>query len=136
MTWLREAGVDGAFIAACFALAALGAGRLVWRGRKLDVRLLVEQFAIGFGLLGMLTVAAGALGLFHWPLMLVLIFFLITVLIYLTKLRMVSATLVPRFVRHRSARRAGTGARTRCVELSSARGGRLGAHGKRSVQRA
>jgi hypothetical protein len=96
MTWLREAGVDGAFIAACFALAALGAGRLVWRGRKLDVRLLVEQFAIGFGLLGMLTVAAGALGLFHWPLMLVLIFFLITVLIYLTKLRMVSATLVPR----------------------------------------
>jgi len=95
VTWLRESGLDGALLAAVFALAALGAGALAWRGRDNDPRAILERFAVGFGLFGLLTLLAGALGVFRPPLIFVLLVFVIG-LIHLRKNRAALTTLVPR----------------------------------------
>jgi hypothetical protein len=97
VTWLRESGLDGALLAAALALAALGAGAMARRGRDNDLRAILERFAVGFGLLGLITLLAGALGIFRRPLILALMVFVVG-LVHLRRNRAALTTLVPRGV--------------------------------------
>ncbi len=96
MSWWTEAGVDGALLAGALALAALGAGRLVWRRRVADPRRLLEQYALGCGLLGLFTLVEGWLGLFGRPLLALLAVLLIVGAVHLVRNRRALATLAPR----------------------------------------